>query len=382
MSISGTSGFILSAAACAIVLSGCGSSSGTTPQSMMKQPPATMQPPATTQPPAPPGGGGQNGGTNFTQPQLQGDLAAAARLADAEPRFGSIVQSSNAESGVTSDAVDTALTVDAAGNGVLSMTVTNGAGEESLSLNGREHLHTDLTGTAWMSDQDLPEGWSGNGAILAKRDGTATTVAFVYTAWEDADSTNYLAGGYWVTGSDDGSGGVDYEIGTFGDFGDGSVFNHGSDGWTKPASGTATYAGAAEGTYHAAGGSGVWWGGLTLAADFAGGTINGCVGCSTDPEERIYTYETIAELKADDGTLESGTIRLGEASITDDGTFKGAVSVTGPGVTTSSGNWGGTFSDNDAVDTTPARAAGTLGGKYTDAEGNGAFAGVFVGDKQ
>ena len=333
------------------------------------------------------GGGSSNtkpSGSQFTSEQL-GGLSAVEKLADAEPRFGSIVQSSNAEFGVTTDTVDTALTVDAAGNGVLAVTVTDGAGDESLSLNGREHLHTDLTGTAWMDDAELPEGWSGNGAILAKRDGTATTVAFVYTAWEDADSTNYLAGGYWVKGSDDGSGGADYEVGAFGDFGDGSVFNHGSDGWTKPTSGTATYAGSAEGVYHYTGTeteSGVWWGGLTLTADFAGGTINGCVGCSTDLNRRIYTYETIAELKDDDGTLESGTIRLREASITDDGTFKGAVSFTGPDVTSSSGNWGGTFSDNDAADTTPARVAGTLGGRYTDDEGNGALAGVFVGDKQ
>ena len=346
--------FAAAACAAAIVLSGCG------------------------------GGGGGGGGSGFTQEQLEGNLTAAERLADAEPRFGSIVQSSNAENGVTTDTVETTLAVDAAtGNGVLTVTVMDRAGEESLSLNGREHLHTDLTGTAWMNDVELPAGWSGNGAVLAKRDGTATTVAFVYTAWEDADSTNYLAGGYWVTGSDDGSGGADYEIGTFGDFGDGSVFNHGSDGWTKPTSGTATYAGSAEGVYHhAASGSGVWWGGLTLAADFAGGTIDGCVGCGTDLNRRIYSYDTIAKLKADDGTLEDGTIRLGEASITDDGRFKGAVSVTGPGVTLSSGNWGGTFSDNDAADTTPARAAGTLGGKYTDARGKGAFAGVFVGDKQ
>ena len=61
-----------------------------------------------------------------------------------------------------------------------------------------------------------------------------TVVALAYTAWDDTDETNYLAGGYWIKGNE--AEGVT-EIGTFGDAGSGSVFAYydGQDSsWQRP----------------------------------------------------------------------------------------------------------------------------------------------------
>ncbi len=242
-----------------------------------------------------------------------------------------------------------------------------------MSLNSRDHTYSSLIGTAYAEDGEIP-GVSVGAWVLARQTEGTTTVAVAYTSWESVDSTNYLAGGYWVTGVDDGAGGVDLDLGAFFDWGAGSIFNHG-DSWTKPTTGTAAYTGAAQGTYLYEGTEndlGIWTGGLKLDADFNDGTISGGV-------ESIYHYSALSDLEDGEGIGFDGSVTLGGAPIADDGTFKGTLSIVGPDITSSSGNWGGVFSDNDDADTTPDWVGGTLGGTFEDDGGEGAFVGVFVG---
>ena len=326
------------------------------------------------------GGGGGGGGLTLTQQQLSGDLEAGKAVAGSIPKFGSVTQSSNFDgSNVTTDSAQTSFD-----GSVLTLTVTDGNGDEDLSLNSRDHTYYALSGTALADDEDAAAGISVGAWVLARQTSGTVTVAVAYTAWEDADSTNYLAGGYWVTASDDGVGAVDLDLGAFFDWGDGSGFNHGVDGWTKPTSGTANYTGAAQGSYMYEGTEpenndlGIWTGGLKLDANFSADTIDGCVGCTG--VEAIYHYSALNDLTEDEGTQFNGSIEFDQImSIPSDGTFKGTLQVVGTGITALSGNWGGVFSDNNDMNTVPGAVGGTLGGNFRDGDGEGAFVGMFVG---
>ena len=359
----------------AMALAGCGGggNDGSDPMLGMME---TQQPPATTP--------DNDMMTELTESQLYGDIARYGEVAANDPVLGSITQSSNGN-GISTDRVET--TLDA--NGELTVIVRDGNGAVSLELDSRQHEHTNLNGTAWMDDEvdDFWEGWSGNGWVLSKQDGEDTVVALAYTAWDDTDETNYLAGGYWIKGNE--AEGVT-EMGTFGDAGEGSVFSYydGQDSsWQRPITGTATYLGEAEGAYvDSDGEAGVWWSRLMLSADFATNSISGCVGCpQADPardDRGIYTYTTIDDLKDDLWTEEDLYVELlGNGNINNDGSFKGTLKILELGTDNelnSEGKWGGLFSENSNAATHPSQAIGTLGGT---AEGSG-FIGVFQGQEQ
>ena len=330
-----------------------------------------------------PDGGGADADApmQLTEAQRYGDIDAYQGVAANTPNFGSITQSSNGNGGITTDRVET--TLDASGE--LILVVRDEDGNVSLELDSRADLEENLNGTAWMDDgnDDFPAGWSGNGWLLSKQDGNDTVVAFAYTAWEDTDVTNYLAGGYWVrvNGNDEVT-----ELGTFGDAGPGSVFGYyGQEPWQRPLTGTATYLGEAEGAYvDSVGDGGVWWSRLQLIADFQTASINGCVGCpAADPDgidRGIYTYTTIEDLKADRWTEEDLYIALDSGVINNDGSFEGGTLKvrelsTDDDLPSSDGKWGGLFSENNNQTTHPSWVAGTLGGT---ADGTG-FIGVFHG---
>ena len=324
-----------------------------------------------------------NGGamTELTESQLYGDIQSYREVAANSPAFGSITQSSNGN-GISTDRVET--TLDA--NGELTLVVRDGNGAVSLELDSRQHEHTNLNGTAWMddSDEDFPQNWSGNGWVLSKQDGNDVVVALAYTAWNNTDVTDYLAGGYWIKGNEQGV----TEMGTFGDAGEGSVFSYYDDpnsSWQIPITGTATYLGEAEGAYaDPDGDAGVWWSRLMLTADFATNSISGCVGCpEADPardDRGIYTYTTIDDLENDRWTEEDRYISLGSGNINNDGSFDGTLTVLELNTDNeldSEGKWGGLFSENSNASTHPSQAVGTLGGT---AEGHG-FIGVFHGQR-
>ncbi len=320
------------------------------------------------------------GRMQLTEAHLYGDLKTYGAVAANSPRLGSVTQSSNGN-GISTDRVETTLEA----GGRLKVVVRDGNGNASLELDSGTDLEERLTGTAWINEDDLPPGWNGDGWVLAKQDGADTVVSVAYTLWEDADDTNYLAGGYWVRGNADA--GVT-DLGTFVDAGPGSVFSYydGQDSsWDRPVAGTATYLGSAEGAYvQNDGDGGVWWGGLMLRADFAANSIGGCVGCPEAypnlPERGIYTYTTIEELKRDDWTQEDLYVSLRGGRISNDGSFEGTLSVLELSTDTpfaSQGKWGGFFSENSDVSTHPSFVGGTIGGT---AEGIG-FIGVFLGQR-
>jgi hypothetical protein len=333
-----------------------------------------------------PGTGGSQP-ASLTESQLYGDLDAYSDLAANSPNFGSITQSSNGN-GISTDRVETTLEA----GGRLIVVVRDGNGDVSLELDSRADLRENLNGTEWMDDgaEDFRPNWSGNGWVLSKQDGNDTVVAVAYTAWEDADNTNYLAGGYWVkvNANDDVT-----EMGTFGDAGPGSVFSY-YDGqnssWERPLAGTATYRGDAEGAYVGPGGDGgVWWSMLMLNADFSTNSISGCAGCpDADPsggERGIYTYSTIDDLKNDRWTEEDLYIALnGNQNIRNNGSFEGTLEVleyATDNKLASQGKWGGLFSENGNSASSPEQVIGTLGGTAETAEGRYGFVGIFHGQE-
>ena len=177
-------------AAALIGLSACGGGGGSS--GLMSEVPGGNMPPTDMQ-----GGGGEVDGVpmQLTETQLYGDIDAYGEVAANSPNFGSITQSSNGN-GISTDRVETTLEA----GGELTVVVRDGNGGVSLELDSLADLTENLNGTAWMDDgaEDFPSNWSGNGWVLSKQDGNDTVVAVAYTAWEDTDDTNYLAGGYWV----------------------------------------------------------------------------------------------------------------------------------------------------------------------------------------
>jgi hypothetical protein len=310
-------------------------------------------------------------------------------VATNEPNFGSVTQSSNAAGGITTDSVETMFDGEH-----LTVIVNDGAGDKRFQLNSDDDEYENLSGTAWMDDDvdDFPADWSGDGWVLWQEDEDdedSGVVAFVYAAWDDDDDTNYLAGGYWIRYDGDGV----EEIGTFGDAGPGSIFAYAdaaTPSWTPP-SGTANYFGSAEGAYVYGDKEGVWWSRVFLEANFASKTIDGCVGCAgADPsgdDLGVYTYERLKDLKNDRYTEEELYLTLQDAPITDEGTFKGDLTVWDSTTEEQygSGKWGGLFSENIEATTEPEQVAGTLGGTFDDdddGEDDGGFVGVFHGVKE
>lgn len=334
------------------------------------------------------GGGGSmppapqpHAGMQLTESQLYGNSERYGEVAANSPVLGSITQSSNGNNGISTDRVETMLDA----NGDVTVIVRDGNGAVSLELDSRQHEHTNLNGTAWMNDSDLPANRSGNGWVLSKQDGNDVVVALAYTIWNNSDVTDYLAGGYWIKGNE--AQGVT-EMGTFGDFGAGSVFSYydGQDSsWQIPTiTGTATYRGEAEGAYVGVDAdAGVWWSRLMLNADFATNSISGCVGCreAAPNESGIYTYTDIDDLKNDRWTKEDFYVSLRDGDISNSGGFEGTLKIVNLNTGTelaSQGKWGGLFSENNNPTSTPTQVAGTLGGS-TD-EGMG-FIGAFLGQR-
>lgn len=317
-------------------------------------------------------------GIQLTETRLYGDIAAYRAVAANRPSFGSVTQSSNGN-GITTNRIATSLE----SGGHLALVVRDGNGGVSLELDSRTDLEEDLRGTAWMSDDGLPSNWSGNGWVLSRQDGSDRAVALVYTLWNNTNSTDYLAGGYWVRTSENDE---VTELGTFGDAGPGSVFSYFDEPnptWERPHTGTATYLGSAEGAFvEPNGDGGVWWSRARIDVDFATQTISGCIGCpEADPsgiESGVYVYTTIEDLKADWWTETDYSLTFDSGRVGSDGSFEStlsALALTSGSELTSQGKWGGLFSENSSGATHPLQMAGTLGGT---ADGNG-FIGVFLG---
>ena len=163
-----------------------------------------------------------------------------------------------------------------------------------------------------------------------------------------------------------------------------------------PLEGRATYVGQAGGLYAYVPGS--EWGEdegayvldeyegvITIAADFANGTLSGCIGCEGDLATRrlhfgIFLGDDVRDVRAVAADYE---LHLGPSPFNPDGTFEhSGVEVRHPErvVTRSEGHWGGSLSDRQDEDGTPRLAAGFTSARFGEGDGSeGVFFGTFVG---
>ena len=203
-------------------------------------------------------------------------------------------------------------------------------------------------------------------------------------------STDYLAGRYWVHLERTGGEITGAEFGAFIDGPEISAFNPP----ILPVSGAASYLGTAEGMGFQSNGTdtddpgGLWYGIFSatadLRADFSNMTISGCVGCIGDV---LFTgrYEASTGRVQDVTTTSSVQVHLGPAPISQDGSFRNrAVSLTTPdfNITSSSGAWGGQFSNIPDASGDPRLVAGTFGGESVSSGGTeSTFVGAFYATK-
>ncbi|MDE0372236.1 MAG: hypothetical protein OXI73_06800, partial [Rhodospirillales bacterium] len=113
---------------------------------------------------------------------------AGAQAAGNLPDFGSVTQSSNAGSvaGVTGDSASASFD----GRNV-RLTVRHSDGSRLVF-----DAATDRIGSE--NYDPLVPGYSYRGDALLTHTGTSVSVAAVYTNWNNADPTDYMAGGYWM----------------------------------------------------------------------------------------------------------------------------------------------------------------------------------------
>ena len=209
-------------------------------------------------------------------------------------------------------------------------------------------------------------------------DGNRATLSRIEVNWRDSDTTDYVAGGYWLS--------VDTTnpqspIAEAGVFIDGVEFQTSP---TLPTTGSATYNGKAHGLHTVVYNNergfriGEFDGDATLTADFGDSTISGKI-------DNIYSTEESIDVQRPRSTRPY-VITLGTAPITNMGDFAGSVQITHPSDNVDSvGRWDGQFSNLpvSATDENPRLVAGTFGVSWVHSSGTqGQYIGVFSADKQ
>ena len=234
---------------------------------------------------------------------------------------------------------------------------------------------------------------SGRRWTMGKTDRDGVSLAYALVSWDNDDPTDYLSAGFWMRF--DGARNtrrLDPADATIIPFVDGPELDPAAR-LQLPVSGTASYAGGAGGVWrHAPPGeaplaeefSAV----MTLRADFAAGTIAGCIGCIGDIAlEREHLYAILGWRRgrgeAEPAHTPAGyEIRFAPAPLDRTGGFAGeAVSVTHSerGIARSDGAWSGRLSSRLAADGAPRLAAGHASARYAEAGGGaGSFDSIFT----
>ena len=213
--------------------------------------------------------------------------------------------------------------------------------------------------------------------------GGTYTAAGAFIEWDNADFTNYLAAGYWLHVD------TNTQAAEMGAFIDGTDFDMAA---SIPSLGTATYTGRTGGVYLAQGGSdaevmgaieeGEYTSNLHLTANFQNMTIGG-------EADNVTLYNVSVVLpngnvlfypEADPTTYR---VNYAPAPIGSTGRFTGNdVTVTSQdyNVDTTSGTWGGQFSNVNDGDGNPRAVAGTNAVYFNTTGGSEAvFTGAFYG---
>ncbi len=337
------------------------------------------------------GGGGGSGGSSIgigqppavapTLTDTQSANPRVIRIASAQavgnlPNFGRVTQSSNIGS-VVGVSGDTALATFDGRNSRVTVRRTDGS---------RLILDTGTHRVVSQTYAPVLPGYSFRGDGLLTYTGSSVSIAAVYTNWNNADPTDYLAGGYWmhlkgrtnpltITGA---------EVGAFVD---------GPEISTPPTNptilqrlGTATYRGRSGGLFVTESLSGAEVGefaaDVRLTANFASNTVSGCIGCGNLTFTGV-AVDASGRSRAFSNANVPARLRLGAAPIAPTGTFASR-NVTferdDVTVTSSSGSWGGRFSNISTGAGDPRLAAGTFAASATDANGGrGAAVGAWFG---
>ena len=234
-------------------------------------------------------------------------------------------------------------------------------------------------------------GYSGRVYALVDPTDKGISTALVHTRWNDADPTDYLAGGYWIFIEADFDAPDLFTVGV-GAFVDGPEL---SGRPTLPDLGTASYRGMATGLYayvygsghaRAATGSaeiGEYSATATLNADFAANTVSGCIGCTGGMT--VSAIGTTAEGEEFESVYPSMPARmnLGPAAFDADGTFSNrdvGVEIDGRTIDRTSGAWGGRFSTVPDAAGAPRLVGGTAGAEWSESDGSqGVFVGTYFG---
>ncbi len=229
---------------------------------------------------------------------------------------------------------------------------------------------------------------------FVKDDEIGTSIVYALVSWDPERPADYLMAGWWAQFPDQHLPELTFEGSARYAIVDGPEIDPASPP-ELPLSGQSTYAGQAGGLYSyvlgsdwgEAEGSTIleeWEGRIVLTADFAAGTVGGCIGCEGDLITRRAHFGIFLgdEVQDAQGIATNYELRLGEAPISPEGTISHpAVTVRHPEgeVTSSEGHWGGGLSNIPDGDGNPRLAAGFARASFEESDGSaGLFTGVFV----
>ncbi len=221
-----------------------------------------------------------------------------------------------------------------------------------------------------------------------------TSVAYALVSWDPADSTDYLMAGWWAQFPGQHLPELDFSDSEQYGIVDGPEIDPANPP-ELPIEGQATYIGSSGGLYAYI--PGTDWGDdegahvleeyegtITLTADFANGTLSGCIGCVGDLVTRrahfgIFLGDEVRDVQSVAAGYE---LHLGETPFEPDGTFTHSdVTVKHPerAITTSEGQWGGAFSSIPDQAGDPRLVAGFNAAEFTESDGSaGVFSGAFI----
>ena len=222
-----------------------------------------------------------------------------------------------------------------------------------------------------------------------------TSIAHALVSWDPDDPGDYVAFGWWALFPDRKPPELSFEDSVQYALIDGPEIDHGIVP-QLPVDGTVSYAGPAGGLYAYTAGSDwgenesgevldEWQGTVTLTADFADGSLKGCIGCVGDLVTQrahfgVFLGDELLDL---DGLAKDYELHLATALIRDDGMFeRERVTVRHPerSVTRSDGLWGGALSSRQDMDGNPRLVAGFSGVYFEERDGSeGSFFGSFLG---
>ena len=221
-----------------------------------------------------------------------------------------------------------------------------------------------------------------------------TSVAYALVSWDGDDPADYLMAGWWAEFPGQHLPELSFRDSIQYAIVDGPEIDP-SNPPQLPLEGQATYVGPAGGLYAYTMGSDwgedegayvidEYEGAITITADFADGTLSGCIGCLGDLVTRrahfgLFLGDEVRDAQAVAADYE---LHFGATPINPDGNFENTdVEVRHPErtVTHAEGDWGGTFSSVPDQSGNPRLVAGFSSASIEESDGSaGEFFGTFV----